>query len=83
MHENIINIILGIFLTALLGAFFASFIPRKLKERDKFIEAADELRKCCDKAVLDLADSSVPSLLGRWPNNYDAIYDCNMHLFDI
>jgi hypothetical protein len=44
MQENVINVILGIFLTALLAAFFASIIPRKFKEREKFIEAATTFR---------------------------------------
>ena len=36
--------VLGILLTALLAAFFGSLIPRKLKEREKFIEAANDFR---------------------------------------
>jgi hypothetical protein len=34
-----------IFLPILLSAFFLSIIPRKLKERQRFIEAAVEFRK--------------------------------------
>jgi hypothetical protein len=37
--------ILGfVILPALITAFFASLIPRKLKEREKFVEAASEFR---------------------------------------
>jgi len=36
--------VLGILLTALLAAFFGSLIPRKLKEREKFIEAAADFK---------------------------------------
>lgn len=43
MQEGI-NWIFGIFLVALLAAFFASIIPRKQKEREKFNDAATTFR---------------------------------------
>jgi len=43
-----------IILAALLAAFFASIIPRKLNERQKFIEAAAEFRKIFTQALLDI-----------------------------
>ena len=59
MPENIINIVLGIFLTALLGAFFASFIPRTLNERAKFIDAGNELRKSFATTIADLNSNRI------------------------
>lgn len=37
--------ILKIILIALLAAFFSAFMPRKLKERDKFIDTATKFRE--------------------------------------
>jgi hypothetical protein len=42
-----------IFLPILLTAFFISIIPRKLKERQRFIEATVEFRKIFNQALVD------------------------------
>lgn len=46
-------------LPVLLAALLTSIITRKHKERERFDNAADEVRKICNKAILDLADASV------------------------
>jgi hypothetical protein len=43
-----------IILTALVTAFFASIIPRKLNERQKFIDAATEFRKIFTQTLVDI-----------------------------
>jgi hypothetical protein len=47
-----------IILAALIAAFFASIIPRKLKEREKFIEGANEFRRDFTQALVDIRKES-------------------------
>jgi hypothetical protein len=44
----------------LVVAFFSSLIPRKLNERQKFIEAAAEFRKIFTPELVDIRDENIP-----------------------
>ena len=57
--EKLILILLPI----LFGAFFASIIPRKLKEREKFADAAIEFRKILNEQA---------SIINKIDNDYFA-----------
>lgn len=71
MQENVINIVLGIFLAALLAAFFSSIIPRKFKEREKFLEVANKFRESFTEEIrfidrtfaVDRAGRDIPEVL--------------------
>ena len=62
--------ILIIFLTALIGAFFASVIPRKLKEREKFIDAANTFRS----KVLNALEGVYPNTKTYWDEKLFPIF---------
>lgn len=80
MQENVIKIVLGIFLTALLAAFFASIIPRKLKEREKIIEAANKFRESFTEEIrfinrdfaIDRAGRDIPVILAAAADKHEA-----------
>lgn len=61
-----INPILGIFLVALIGAFVASVIPRKLKEREKFNDAAVIFRS---KVLSEI--EGLYSIPVNWPDSIE------------
>ena len=77
-----IDSILKIFLTALLGAFFAIFIPRKLKEREKFIEksgtfisAFDYERRFVDYVNnMDRVGKDIPDVLRTAYDRHESAY---------
>ncbi len=46
-----------IILPILVATFFASLIPRKFNERQKFIEAVTEFRKTFNQALVDIQSS--------------------------